>query len=86
MVNAGMVNEPASYFLPPQFCEFFRDSARFPRLKNPVKYTRVFKLNHKTVYSTWRGRRGNQESLQQKQCLIGALRLWEGVLAIMAAE
>ena len=51
MVNANAVNAKTLYFTPPRFYEFFRVSGRIPRFQNPVKYTRIFYFNHKTVHS-----------------------------------
>jgi hypothetical protein len=46
MVNTGVVNSQSSSFLPTHFHEFFRALGRFPRLKDPVKYTHNFPVNH----------------------------------------
>ena len=45
MVNAGEVNGGASYFMPQQTCEFFRDFAPIPRSQNPFKYICKSRLN-----------------------------------------
>ncbi len=50
MVNAGIVNGRASQFFQPHFREFFRASGRFSRLKDPVKYTHNFPVNHETAF------------------------------------
>jgi hypothetical protein len=46
MVNAGIVNAHASHFFQPHFRESFRALGRFPRFKNPFKYTHNFPVNH----------------------------------------
>ena len=50
MVNPGVVNGPASYFLRATFCYFFPALGRFLCLKNPVKYTGSLKINHKPAH------------------------------------
>ncbi|MGO9486074.1 MAG: hypothetical protein ACLPX9_16070 [Rhodomicrobium sp.] len=45
MVNAHLVNARLSYFMLPQTCEFFPAFAPIPRLQNPFKYTRKFRIN-----------------------------------------
>jgi hypothetical protein len=48
MVNARMVNGRAACSPHAAFCEFFLVSGRFPRFKNPVKYTRNLRVNPKS--------------------------------------
>jgi hypothetical protein len=50
MVNAGMVNASASCFLSAHFGEIFLVFGRFPRFRNPVKYSQRFDINHETVH------------------------------------
>jgi len=45
MLNARMVNAPASYFSPPSFCESFLVFGPILRFQNPFKYTRNFRIN-----------------------------------------
>ena len=46
IVNADIVNAKIAYFSPPHFCESFLVFGRFLRFENPVKYTRIFEINH----------------------------------------
>ena len=45
MVNSGLVNSKPPCFIRPEFCEYFVALGRFPRFKNPVKYSRNFQIN-----------------------------------------
>jgi hypothetical protein len=45
MVNEGVVNARSRRVLSAHFCKFFPAFARFPRSKDPVKYTRGFGIN-----------------------------------------
>ena len=49
MVNDGMVNARSTCENRAYFCEIFAVLGRFPRFKNPVKYSRRIDINHDTV-------------------------------------
>jgi hypothetical protein len=46
MVNAGLVNAKSVCLNPVAFCVFLLESGRFPLFKKPVKYSRIFHVNH----------------------------------------
>ena len=46
MVNGGLVNAKSACLNRVAFCVFLLESGRFPRFKKPVKYSRIFHVNH----------------------------------------
>jgi hypothetical protein len=50
MVNEGMVNARSSCAIHAHFCVIFLVSGRFPRFKNPVKYSQRIDINHDAVH------------------------------------
>jgi hypothetical protein len=71
MVNGGVVNGPASYFIRATFCIIFAVSGRFLHFKNPVKYSGRFKINHKSAHPPAPASAGGAQILSQYQRTAG---------------